>query len=1201
MGAIWKRAITGVLTAVLCLSPGISAAGEAAVSGAASQEAPSPVASEGAAGSSQADGTGSAASPDGAGSGAVSDGASGEAEDTEVDGATPAGEGSEDAVDLSGRPASQPESDAVASDEGDAETLEPAAPGGATIAEASSFGAGSYQIASSAARSQRIEVRGGSTSDGAVIQLYRYNKTPAQSWRLEASGDGSYVIRNVKSGKVLDVRDGRAYAGAEVRIWSANGSAAQRWVVEASGDGFIFRSALDRNLVLDVANGSTANGTQVRLWTANGSAAQRFLVAAEDVKVAKTDRTLADGTYVLRDPSGLALDVRNGSRASGTAAQSYAANGTVAQSFYVSYDARAGFYTVRSALSGLVLDADMGDVVPGAPVSLWGGPSYASRTQFWRIEQGEDGRLAFINAANGQMLGLAAAGAGAQAATFPASDSRARTWSAEASSFKYSRAEIDQLARDHVSDLPDGSYLIGSAVDRSRVLDVENGSRAENANVRLYASNMTAAQRWTVTHDAQGYVSFRNAGSGKMLDVRDGSAADGTNVWQHTANGAYAQKWVALKNGDGTYRLIPAVGGAYALESAGTGASNGANIQIGTARATASQSFYLIGKAVEPAPGADILPKGYFSLAPASSGSGRVLDAANGGTANGTNVQLYQANDTLAQLFSFEYVDGYYRIVNLKSGAALDVADGNLAPGGNVQLYAGARDNQYELFAARDNGDGTYTFINKACGYALDISAGADRNGANVQVWPSNGLSPQRFRLVPARGLVSEGAYEIVAPSAGSRVLDVKDGSLAEGARVQLWAANGTFAQKWYVRRVGDNVYEIESLLSGKLLTASGAAVTQAVRPQGGSTAAQRWVPDYVRGSFAFVNAQTGQALTASSDGSLGLRDRTDAGAQRFDLRGTAVIAAGTYTLTPTSDTSLRLDVAASSTATGATVQAWAANGAAAQKWDVRPNGDGTYEIASVLSNKVLDVKDGNAYSGASVRLWERNGAPAQRWRITYDGRGGLRISSVLNDSLVLGTLGGGRPTTLVADGAAGAQRFEPVATEYVPPILGGVAWKGNGVQHYSSGRGGNDWSVVVIHISECQTLEQIDWTFWGTREASAHYGVGDTRIHQYVNLNDTAWAVGNWFWNQRSISIEHVGTTANPPSYQTLDTSARLMAALARSKGWRSYQMGKNLNIHKNYTDTACPATLDVNWLYAKANEYLGNGFTTNPAVQPW
>lgn len=62
-----------------------------------------------------------------------------------------------------------------------------------------------------------------------------------------------------------------------------------------------------------------------------------------------------------------------------------------------------------------------------------------------------------------------------------------------------------------------------------------------------------------------------------------------------------------------------------------------------------------------------------------------------------------------------------------------------------------------------------------------------------------------------------------------------------------------------------------------------------------------------------------------------------------------------------------------------------------------------------------------------------------------------------------------------------------------------------------------------MIHISECTSHSKIDNTFWGTREASAHLGVEPGQIHQYIGLNDTAWAVGDWEWNKRSVSIEHV------------------------------------------------------------------------------
>lgn len=145
----------------------------------------------------------------------------------------------------------------------------------------------------------------------------------------------------------------------------------------------------------------------------------------------------------------------------------------------------------------------------------------------------------------------------------------------------------------------------------------------------------------------------------------------------------------------------------------------------------------------------------------------------------------------------------------------------------------------------------------------------------------------------------------------------------------------------------------------------------------------------------------------------------------------------------------------------------------------------------------------------------------------------GYKIQST--SGLILASVDG--PLALSEDCGSTDQRFAFEKATYFPPTLIGVQWKW--CAHYLSTRYGEVWSVIVIHISECTSLSQIDNTFWGTRKASAHYGVASGQIHQYVRLNDTAWAVSNWEWNKRSVSIEYVGTTANPPSYATLNTIA--------------------------------------------------------------
>lgn len=145
------------------------------------------------------------------------------------------------------------------------------------------------------------------------------------------------------------------------------------------------------------------------------------------------------------------------------------------------------------------------------------------------------------------------------------------------------------------------------------------------------------------------------------------------------------------------------------------------------------------------------------------------------------------------------------------------------------------------------------------------------------------------------------------------------------------------------------------------------------------------------------------------------------------------------------------------------------------------------------------------------------------------------------------------------------------------------------GAYHFTRGRGGCAVDMVVPHIAECPTMAGVDATFsGGGREASAHYCVDEQGIHQYVAEGDTAWAVGDWDRNCRTISIEHVGTTESPPSRAVLDRSAALMADIAQRHGWARLVLGENVGLHKWYSATTCPATLDVGYLVKKANEIL-------------
>ena len=114
--------------------------------------------------------------------------------------------------------------------------------------------------------------------------------------------------------------------------------------------------------------------------------------------------------------------------------------------------------------------------------------------------------------------------------------------------------------------------------------------------MQIYQSNTTAAQRWRVSHDDDGYLTITNVKSGKVLDVSAGSTCLGTNVQQYTACGDanYAQKWIAVPNGDGSVRLLSAVWQQRTLDVAGGSLNSQTNVQLYTSNGTAAQRFSFI-------------------------------------------------------------------------------------------------------------------------------------------------------------------------------------------------------------------------------------------------------------------------------------------------------------------------------------------------------------------------------------------------------------------------------------------------------------------------------------------------------------------------------------------------------------------------------------------------------------------------------
>jgi hypothetical protein len=109
--------------------------------------------------------------------------------------------------------------------------------------------------------------------------------------------------------------------------------------------------------------------------------------------------------------------------------------------------------------------------------------------------------------------------------------------------------------------------------------------------------------------------------------------------------------------------------------------------------------------------------------------------------------------------------------------------------------------------------------------------------------------------------------------------------------------------------------------------------------------------------------------------------------------------------------------------------------------------------------------------------------------------------------------------------------------------------------------------------------------------KVATNYGVGEGRIHQYVKDKDYAYGSGDYKANRYGISIEHEGGwmqkngTRKKPTKKTLETSAFLCAKIAREHKMGKLVPFKNAFPHKEFVATACPGTLDWEWICKEAN----------------
>ena len=446
--------------------------------------------------------------------------------------------------------------------------------------------------------------------------------------------------------------------------------------------------------------------------------------------------------------------------------------------------------------------------------------------------------------------------------------------------------------------IPNGNYYINVRSKVASSVDIPSGSAADSTAIQLYSGNSSKAQQFTFTRQSDGSYEIVNVNSGKALDVRNGVAENNAIVQQYSRNNSQAQRWFIRDSGAGYY--LQSALGNWVLDLSGGNTANGAAIRLYMPNGTASQLFVVSSSDVN-------ITAGVSMMITSVANKKLVTDVTSASTANGARVQLYSSNNTNAQKYRFESIgNGTYKIVNINSGKVLDVFSGSTVNGAALQQYA-SNNTVAQQWTVRNYGSGKIALVSVNANKAVDIPGGNAVQQAQLQLYSPNGTVAQQWLVAKApltlrerlnetaakhRQDLPDGTYTFGSKLNTSMKMDVSGASRSNYGNVQIWAGNGTNAQKWKVTHDSNGYVTLTSVNSGKVLDVNGGVSTNGTNVQqydSNGTYAQKWI------------------AVKNSDGS--------------------------YTLQSALAENAVLDVNCGSSANGTNVQLYTSNGTNAQKW----------------------------------------------------------------------------------------------------------------------------------------------------------------------------------------------------------------------------------------------------------------------------
>ena len=407
-----------------------------------------------------------------------------------------------------------------------------------------------------------------------------------------------------------------------------------------------------------------------------------------------------------------------------------------------------GFYTITSVLSGLVLEVSGGSPSPEA--NLQQGVYTGAAGQHWKFLYAGENRYyicsdlgTYIDNYGGMLQDAN------NVWMYSENHSSSQMWmlseaqnmdspdiSAEEEPSEISNAQID------LSMLT--SVMFVSSIDQTKVLNVQDASTENGANIELMKNHNMDQQIFYLDKTADGFYSIRSAQSGLVLTVDQNNPAQEANLIQMADSGLDGQKWRILQDVDGMYKIQSSLG-TY-IDCYGGLTDDSTNIWMYGENNSYSQKWIIqpVTRYSDLNVGDEVrLVDGIYTIAIALDYQA-VMQVEGGAYEDGANIVIGSDRKEEHQKFRLIFgEDGYYTIIAMHSGKSIEVADENPNPETNLrQNTISYQDCQrWKLIYAGDN----HCYIMSKMGCLIDLAGGNTEEGSNIWLYSQNGSHSQMW------------------------------------------------------------------------------------------------------------------------------------------------------------------------------------------------------------------------------------------------------------------------------------------------------------------------------------------------------------------------------------------------------------------------------------------------------------------------